>query len=67
MNWLNGFDDMRQLKIHQAIKVLGLQSIPQRIREAYLQLAKVYHPDVSSSNNMKQWNVILDAYQLLQS
>ena len=41
--------------------------IPQRIREAYLQLAKVHHPDVSSSNSMKQWNIILDAYQLLRS
>ena len=24
-------------------------------------------PDVSTSNSMKQWNIILDAYQLLQS
>jgi len=62
-------------EIHQAIKVLGLQrekqsislSNPQRIREAYLQLKKVYHPDVSSSISMKQWkNIILDTYQLLQ-
>ena len=37
----------------------------QMIREAYLQLAKVHHPDVSNSNSMKQWNIILDAYQLL--
>ena len=63
------------VEVHQAIDVLGLQrekqSIsppsPLRIREAYLQLAKVHHPDVSSSNSMKQWNIILDAYQLLQS
>ena len=40
---------------------------PQRIREAYLQLAKTHHPDVSCSNSMKQWNIILDAYQLLRS
>jgi len=63
------------VEVHQAIDVLGLQrekhSIsppsPQRIREAFLQLAKVHHPDVSSYNSMKQWNIILDAYQLLQS
>ena len=62
------------IEVHHAIDVLELnkekESIsppnPQMIREAYLQLAKVHHPDVSSSNSMKQWNIILDAYQLLQ-
>ena len=70
--WIRRYASM---EVHDAIKVLGLQrekqsiSSPslQMIREAYLQLAKVHHPDVSSSNSMKQWNIILDAYQLLQS
>ena len=46
--------------------MLGLEKEKQTISPPSLQLAKVHHPDVSSSS-MKQWNIILNAYQLLQS
>ena len=67
------------VELHRAIQTLGLQTEEgqstttppclERIREAYVQLAKVYHPDVSSAttnSNMQKWDAIRDAYQLLQ-
>ena len=65
------------VEVNGAIQTLGLQRKEQsitppslgKIREAYLRLAKLHHPDVSknASSNMQQWNIIRDAYQLLQS
>ena len=51
------------IELPDAIKMLGLEKEKQTISppSPYLQLAKVHHPDVSSSS-MKQWNIILQSY-----
>lgn len=61
-------------EIHNAVQILGLKrlqntTIPPTLdetRASYLQLAKNHHPDVSKSNSMQQWNIILDSYHLLR-
>jgi len=62
-------------EVHRAIESLELQRVehstvpprPERIRAAYLQLAKLHHTDVSGASSIRHWDTIRDAHQLLQS